>query len=392
MTRFRSVLLALWLATLAVATVASAHGGEDHGAPPARAAQAEPGVIAVPIETQFLLGLRTARVASGPVAESIGVAGRVSARPDGDARVAAPLAGRLLPPPEGFPRLGDRVRRGQLLGRLEQTLGVADAASVAAARQSTQFARNDARQRLEAATARLQLAQQNATRMAGLQGIVATREIDSARAEVLTAQAAVEQARRDLRTGGVAGARTVELRAPLDGTIVIASASQGSQIEQGTEIFRIADLSRLYIDAQLSESQAAALGPAEVALVTSAVDPALRVEARRVAVSALIDPATRTVQALFEVPNPDARLRIGAQVDVAVQSTAPTTAIVVPQRALLEHEGRTVVVVKTGPETFALRGVRIGPRNAATVGVVSGLRAGERVVVEGASSVLLAAQ
>jgi cobalt-zinc-cadmium efflux system membrane fusion protein len=380
------------LASLLLGTIASAHGGEDHGPPAPRPSTGTSGVLTVPIETQFLLGLRTVRVARGEVAQSTGVSGHVNTRPDGDARIAAQVAGRLAPPPGGFPILGARVRRGQLLGRLEQTLGASEAASVAAAQQQVAFARNDAQQRLQAASARLALARQNAGRLQGLEGVVAARDIATARTEVQLAQAAVDQARRDLGTGSTGAFQTVELRAPLDGTVVVANAAAGSQIAQGTEVFRVADLSRLWIDLQLSESQATALGAANTAVVTSSQDPTLRLEGRRVAVGALVNEETRTVQAIFEVANPDGRLRIGAMVDVAVQGAAVAETIAVPQAALLEREGELVVVVKTGPETFAVRGVRVGPRNASMAGALSGLQVGERVVVEGGSSVLLAAQ
>lgn len=390
----RSRVAILWaLSALLVAALSFAHGGEDHGPPAARPANAGASdALSMPIETQFLIGLRTTRVRRGAVAESTGISGHVNARPDGDARLAAPVAGRLMPPPGGFPILGTRVRRGQLLVRLEQTLGASEAASLAAANQQVAFARNGAQQRLQSATARLLLARQNAARLQGLEGVVSAREIAAARTEVQVAQTEVEQARRDVGAGGPGAAQVVELRAPLDGTVVTANASAGSQIAQGTEVFRVADLGRLWIDLQLSESQAASLGPASTAVVTSEQDRTLRLEGRRVAVGALVNEETRTVQAIFEVANPDERLRIGSLVDIAVQGAIVADAIVIPQSALLEHEGAPVVVVKTGPETFAVRGVRVGPRNASVVGVLSGLQPGERVVVEGASSVLLSAQ
>ncbi|TAK30818.1 MAG: efflux RND transporter periplasmic adaptor subunit [Myxococcaceae bacterium] len=379
------------MSVLLVAPHSLAHGGEDHGPPAARPAPTSDS-LTMPIETQFMIGLRTVRIRRGVVAESTGISGHVRARPDGDARVAAPVAGRLVPPPGGFPILGARVRRGQLLGRLEQTLGASEAASVAAANQQVIFARNGAQQRLQAAAARLLLARQNAVRLQGLQGVVAARDIAAAQTEAQVAQTEVEQARRDVNAAGPGAALVVELRAPLDGTIVVASASAGSQIAQGTEVFRVADLSRLWIDLQLSESQAASLGPASTAVITSQLDSTLRLDGRRVAVGALVDEQTRTVQAIFEVDNAGERLRIGSMVDVAVQGAAAVEVLAVPQAAILEREGVPVVVVKTGPETFAVRGVRVGPRNASMVGVLSGLEPGERVVVEGASSVLLAAQ
>ncbi len=385
--------LAVLLAALGLGTLARAHGDEDHGAPATNSARrGTSDETTVTIETQFLIGLRTVRVRRGAVAESTGVSGQVNARPDGDARIAAPLTGRFSPPAGGFAVLGARVRRGQVLGRLEQTLGASEAASIAAASQQASFARNDARQRQQAAMSRLALARQNAARLNSLRGVVAARDIAAAQTDIDVAQAAVEQARRDLGVGGVGGARTVDLRAPIDGTVIVANATAGSQVEQGTEVFRIADLSRLWIDLQLSESQAAALSPASTAVVTSTQDPSLRLEGRRVAVGALVNRETRTVQAIFEVPNPDERLRIGSLVDVALRASTTIDAIVVPQDALLEREGVPVVIVKTGPETFVVRAVRVGPRNAGVVGVLSGLEPGERVVTEGASSVMLATQ
>ncbi|MCC6553987.1 MAG: HlyD family secretion protein, partial [Polyangiaceae bacterium] len=84
-------------------------------------------------------------------------------------------------------------------------------------------------------------------------------------------------------------------------------------------------------------------------------------------------------------------LRVGALVEVGVAGSAPVDAVIVPASALVDRGGQPAVIVKTAPETFEVRPVRLGPRAGASVGIAAGVRPGERVVVEGAMAVLLAA-
>jgi len=360
---------------------ALAHGGEDHGAP-ARPTAEDPSAPRIPIETQFLLGLRTERAKRGAIASSAGQVGTVIARPTGQLAVVAPFSGRVLPPEGGFVRLGEDVKKGQMLGTLRQTIGGADTAQLA-------LARTDAASRAAAAEARLKFAEGELGRLKKLAGVVAEKDVLAAESEVAVAKADLQRAKTDLGalSGGV-GVQT--LSSNLTGTVVLARAAAGEQVSEGTELFRIVDLGTLWVDVRAPEADVTrALGErAQMALVA---DTSARFEGRRVAVSSLVDPATRTVQVIFEVDNKDRRLRVGALVDVALSQGAPVESIVIPSSALLDRNGQPVVVVKTGPETFEVRAVAVGPRAAGSVGVTSGIRAGERVVVEGAMTVLMAA-
>jgi membrane fusion protein, heavy metal efflux system len=71
--------------------------------------------------------------------------------------------------------------------------------------------------------------------------------------------------------------------------------------------------------------------------------------------------------------------------------SATVDSVIVPGSALVDRNGAPAVVVKTGPETFEIRAVAVGPKSGGAVGITAGIRAGERVVVDGAMSVLLAA-
>ena len=380
----RAALAAVAASLLAIASIdrARAHGDEDHGGSKPPATTQDPNAVLVPIETQFLIGLRTERSRRGALAPASGLSGRTVAPPTGELRVTAAFAGRLFPPTGGFARLGETIEKGRLLGTLRPTIGGSDTAQIG-------LARTEASSRQASADARLDLARSELERLSKLAGVVAEREIQAAQAAIEIARAESARARADV--GALAGGiGTQVLRSTLDGTIVAAHASPGEQIQEGAEIWQIVDLSKLWVDVRIPEADAArAIGErAEIALVA---DPTVRMQARRLAVASLVDPATRTVQALFEVDNPDRRLRVGALVDVAVAGGAAIDTVVVPARALRDRNGQPTVVVKTGPETFQVRPVVVGPKAAGAVGLSAGVRSGERVVIEGGTIVLLAA-
>lgn len=390
MTRLASPFAALGLALLAFAAASSldtrarAHGGEDHGAPAKQSSTAAANSDAprVPIETQFLLGLRTVRATRGPIAQTFGQVGTVVARQAGELAVVAPVSGRLLPPEGGFVRLGDEVKKGRLLGTVRPTLGGAESAQIG-------LSKNDAAARVAAAESRLHLAERELERRRQLTGVVAGKDILAAEVDVELAKTELSRARSDVGALS-AGAGLQKLTSTLDGTVVLGRPSPGAQIAEGTELWRIVDLSILWVDVRIPEADAARL-TGDRAVMSLVTEPEARFEGRRIAVSSLVDPATRTVQALFEFDNEGRRARVGALVNVALVGSAPIDSVIVPESALLDRNGRPAVVVKTGPETFELRAVALGPRSAGSVGIASGVRAGERVVVEGAIAVLMAA-
>jgi len=379
-----SFIVASMVALSAVDHRAQAHGGEDHGTPakPSSAVAQDPGSARLPIETQFLLGLRTERVKRGTLASSVGQVGTAVARPTGDLVIVAPTSGRIFPPDGGFVRLGDEVKKGQVLGSFRPILSGAESAQLG-------LSRSDATARMASAEARLMLAERELQRRRDLEGIVAKKEVQEAEAEASVARSDLMRARADVGSlAGGAGAQ--KLVSTLDGTVVLGQVSPGATITSGAEIWRVVDLSTLWIDVRVPETDAVRLTGArtEMALV---VDPTVRFVGRRLATGSLIDPATRTVQTLFEIDNKDRRVRVGSLVSVFLTTGASVESVVVPSSALLDRNGIPVIIVKTAPEVFEVRSVAAGPKAGGSIGIQAGVRAGERVVVDGAMAVLLAA-
>ena len=93
---------------------------------------------------------------------------------------------------------------------------------------------------------------------------------------------------------------------------------------------------------------------------------------------------------VYEVPNPDGRLRIGMSLTVYVETARAEEALVVPTSALVDEDGRTVAFVQLAGETFEKRDLTLGIRDGPVVQVLGGLSEGERVVTQGAYAVRLA--
>ena len=124
------------------------------------------------------------------------------------------------------------------------------------------------------------------------------------------------------------------------------------------------------------------------ATLTTAVDPGVVVQARRVAVGATTGEVPGAVEAWYEAPNPGGRLKIGALVEVGIPRGVTDSTLTVPRGALVDREGTTLLFVHTRAETFEARQVEPGARLGDRVAVRGRLADGERVVVNGAFTLL----
>jgi Cu(I)/Ag(I) efflux system membrane fusion protein len=227
-------------------------------------------------------------------------------------------------------------------------------------------------------------------------------ELAKAQQELLTAQqhapGAVAPLRERLRRLGLttaeierleAGKQALErvvLHAPAAGTVVERAAFRGGTVRQGEVLYRIADLSRVWVLLGAYEGQ---LDRVEVGqAMTLDVDSlGLRGLPGRVAfVSPVLDEITRTVDVRVEVENPQGRLRPGMWVrgHLSVPATDGGAEVVaVPPTAVLHLGRRAVAWVRTGPRTYLPRELRLGPRVGAWQVIEAGLEPGDDVVVRG---------
>jgi multidrug efflux pump subunit AcrA (membrane-fusion protein) len=111
---------------------------------------------------------------------------------------------------------------------------------------------------------------------------------------------------------------------------------------------------------------------------------------RLVFVGIQVDTATRTVPLIYEVKNPENRLRIGQSVNLFVETSRAEDTLAIPSAAIVEEDGRPIAFVQAGGETFQKRDLTLGIRDGGWVQVLSGITEGERVVTKGAYAVRLA--
>lgn len=181
--------------------------------------------------------------------------------------------------------------------------------------------------------------------------------------------------------------------APFGGSIVEAHALAGAAVEPGTPIFKIADLSAVDVIAAVPEQALPHLEIGQEATVRLAAYPGLQLAGRIGRIHDELDPETRTVDAVIEVPNRERALRPGMFAAVKLQlpvgaenaGAAPAT-LTIPSSALVTDGATRSVFVEVGPRTFERRAVEVASLGSQSDRVVvrSGLAAGERVVSDGA--------
>jgi membrane fusion protein, copper/silver efflux system len=175
---------------------------------------------------------------------------------------------------------------------------------------------------------------------------------------------------------------SIRVTAPTDGFVLSRNLSAGQKLERGDELFRIADLRRVWILADVFGREADYVRPGMIATV-SLPD---RAHTLRAAVSGDVlpqfDRASQSLKVRLEVENPQFLLRPDMFVDVELP-IAFAAGIAVPAESVLDSGVKTIVFVERGAGVFAPREVETGWRSAGLVEIVHGLSAGDRIVVSG---------
>ncbi len=265
--------------------------------------------------------------------------------------------------------VGDRVRSGQALVSL---------ASGAVGDGQARLASAEAR--LAAAAAALEreksLVERNISPRRSLEEAV--KEHVSAKADRAAARAALEAA--GATTTGSGG--QYELRAPFAGTVVAKDAVAGKSAAPGQVLVQVADLAVLWAELDVPEADAGSVRAGQ--RVTLLLEGGAAIAATIGRVATAVDPATRTVAARVEIPNPDGALRTGAFLRARIEIGAEHEALLVPLESIQRAEGRTLVFVRRGVSAFEPVLVDLGTETAGHVEVLRGLRAGADVVTTGA--------
>lgn len=379
--RARAAALAVTSAAVALLALslrhdrASAHGGEDHAPPSAPTRSHSSGSeLSLPLENQFLLGIRTTLARRGPFEERVRTFGVTVTRPGGGAELHAPVTGILSLPEQGVVP-GQIVRAGDPLAFIAETLGGAERSDVITGRTEALIG-------LAQAKKQLALAERDAERASSLDSLLSERErierrqaLDVAREAVAQAEAAASSLR--------SRAPTTALRAPLSGRISAMLARPGDIVTPGDVLFRIVSDGGLWVEARAPETLGGRLEIGAPALLIADARPEAPLPATVLDPGSEVDPDTGTLKVTLVVDEVTDWLKPGMAVTANIVSGQPRETLSIPDSAIIDTSGEPIVFLKTGPESFEARSVRLGALSAERREVLGGLEGGERVVTDG---------
>lgn len=331
----------------------------------------EEGSIKLSAEEAQRAGIKLEALAERTFAEIVTVTATVRPNQDRVAHVAPRVEGRIV---KVNVTLGDGVKPGQVLAVLD-SLALGEAYS--------------ALQRARAAHRVTQADHQRAESLSA-EEIIPQRELLRAKAALETATAELHAAEDRLHLlGGSASTAgrtesTFPLVSPLAGTVVMKRATIGELGSPSAPLFQVADLSTVWIEANLTEDKLASVKKGAAATVTVAAYPNERFAGRVTYVSSMLDKDSRTTPARIEVPNKDGRLKPEMFASAAIETgAARPPALAVPSGAVLLLQGQpTVFVAEHGG--YEPRPVETGDKIGGRTVIKSGLKAGDQIVAEGA--------
>lgn len=347
----------------------------------------DPSEITFLKEQQWPIGFTMAQATERTLRPAMAVSGTVRASANGEAMISAPTAGRLVSPEGAFPRLGQRVERGEVLTRLAPlpggNPGVASLQLAVARGQLAVEHGQRERQRLEAL---------------GGEGSVPERRVTEARHREAESEAELTAARRRLGQHGRAqrvssSGGGITVRAPISGTLVAVHVAPGEFVEASRTLFHVVDTEHLWLEVKVPEANIGRIEqPSGAWFDIAGFERHFEVPLEQlVSAGDIVDPRTRTISVIFDIDNPEGRLRAGMFADVHLLTGPTIQAVSIPFAAVIEDGGQQVVFVQAGGETFLRRPVRLGIRDGDNVQITQGVERDEYVAVHGAFMVKLAA-
>jgi membrane fusion protein, copper/silver efflux system len=183
------------------------------------------------------------------------------------------------------------------------------------------------------------------------------------------------------REGKVANRFT--LAAPISGVIAELGVREGSTVTPGMTLFRLVDLSTVWVNAEVPEAQASWVTPGASVEARVQAYPGRAFEGRVGAILPEVSAATRTVRTRIEVPNPDAILKPGMYATISFRQGKKAQSVLVPSEAVIRTGTRDVVIVALGEGKFRAAQVELGFESGGQSEIRKGLQAGDKVVLSG---------
>jgi membrane fusion protein, multidrug efflux system len=306
----------------------------------------------------------TAKVTRRSLVDELVVRGTVTAVPNEDVKVSALVPGRVN---AVLVAEGDTVRQGQVIAQLD--------------RQPLEDQRRQAAATVDQAKAQIENAGLNLQRNQQLfeRGIAAGKEVEDAKRDLASAQAAVDQAAAALSTA-VRNIERTTVRAPISGQVVKRLVSVGEQVD-GTAaqpIAEVANVDRVELAANVPSNQIARIKIGQPVPITSEAFPGRIFEGTVLAIAPAIDTSTNAGLVRIRAANPDHALKVGMFAEGSVELSRHDALVVPPPALVRSSEGAAVYVVNG--DVAQRTEVKVGLEKADAVEILSGITEGQTVL------------
>ncbi|WP_028348880.1 HlyD family efflux transporter periplasmic adaptor subunit [Bradyrhizobium murdochi] len=323
-----------------------------------RAQRLPDGTVFVPKTVQRIFALRTLVAEQAKHRKVTELPGRIIPDPNASGYVQSAVGGRLSAPPEGFPRLGTRVKQGDILGYVTPPIQAIDI--------------SDMRQRQGELDQQISIVERRFARYEQLapSGAISRTQLEDTRLELeglRERRASIEKSRREPEP----------LIAPVAGVIAEGSAVAGQIVQPSSVVFNIIDPARLWVEALSFETVEPSQGARASTYTGRNYDLIYR--------GTGFADRSQSVPVHFAVTGDTAGLRAGQFLTVLAATDETKEGLAVPRSSVVRgSNGQDFVYEHVAPERFVARSVRTEPLDGDRVLIVSGFSPGKRVVSQGA--------
>lgn len=358
----------------ALLIAAALSGCKGKETPAVAAVAIDPSLVSV--NADFLPRLNVAPVGERAVSEMLRVPARIEVDEQRVTRIGAAVTGRVT---QIYATLGQRVRRGEVLATLH----------------STELSASQLTYLKALSQAELQQRAVERAKLLYAADVIGAAELQKRESELAQAQAEMEASLGQLSVLGMSEKDTAKLAssrkvhsqssitATLDGVVIERKVTPGQVVQPTDALFTVADLSHVWLVAEVPEQQAALVKKGEAA---QAEVPALNgknIEGRLIFVADTVNPDRRTVTVRMDVNNPGRKLKPEMLASMLIQGS-PQRQLQVQAAAVVREDNKDHVFVQLEATRFQLRPVTLGQESNGFITVQTGLKAGEIIVNEGA--------
>jgi membrane fusion protein, heavy metal efflux system len=334
----------------------------------------DPGVVYVNDDLSKLI--KNGQVKLAPFVEELRVSGRIDFNERFLARIGANVTGRVS---EILGVPGQEVTQGEVLAKITSTELTQSQLAYLKARTASQLADQAA----------------NRARILYKEDVIALAELQRREAEAMSAKAELRAANDQLRVQGMdqksidrlAKTGVIEsinnVIATIPGQIVERKINRGQVVQPAESLFTIADLSTLWAVAEVPEGNSSLLQKGQK---SSVIIPALRnrvIEGVISHVDAIVNPQTRTVVVRMDISNTTGQIRPGMLATMLIDSE-PVERLVVPNSAVIREDNQDYVFIRSDDDRYRMVAVKAGPEGKGMRAILSGLKEGEEIAIEGA--------